>query len=78
MVISSAQTDLGLRSRTLSLKIKKLPTFSKIDQRWQSLKIVFICSAELNFYFTYILNLRYRPHYSKYKDKPQNYSTVTT
>ena len=27
-----AQTDLGLRSRTFSLKIYKLPTFSEINQ----------------------------------------------
>ena len=29
IVISTAQTDLGLRSRTFCLKINKLPTFSK-------------------------------------------------
>ena len=34
-VISTAQTDLGLRSRTFSLKINKLPTFSEINQGWQ-------------------------------------------
>ena len=31
-LISTAQTDLGLRSKTFSLKIKKLPTFSEITQ----------------------------------------------
>ena len=45
----TAQTDLGLRSRTFSLKINKLPTFSEITQAWQCLKIVFIWSDE----FTY-------------------------
>ena len=67
IVISTAQTDLGLRSRTFSLKIKKLPTFSEINQGWHCLKIVLIQSDELNFNFT-VLNLRYRSHYSKYKD----------
>ena len=28
----SAKTDLGLKSRTFSLKINKLPTFSEITQ----------------------------------------------
>ena len=32
IVISTAQTDLGLRSRTFSLKFIKLPTFSEINQ----------------------------------------------
>ena len=32
MVISTAQADLGLRFRTFSLKINKLPTFSEIIQ----------------------------------------------
>ena len=32
IVISTAQTDLGLRSRTFSLKIDTLPTFSEIIQ----------------------------------------------
>ena len=41
IVISTAQTNLGLRSRTFSLKINKLITFSKIAQVWQCLKIVF-------------------------------------
>ena len=45
----TAQTDLGLRSRTFSLKINKLPTFSEISQACQCLKIVFIQSDE----FTY-------------------------
>ena len=47
IVISTAQTDLGLRSRTFALKINKLPTFSEISQAWQCLKIVFI---DLDFY----------------------------
>ena len=42
----SNQTDLGLRSRTFSLKINKLPTFSEITQAWQCLKIVFKLSDE--------------------------------
>ena len=42
IVISTAQTDLGLRSRTFSLKINKLLTFSEITQAWQCLNIVFI------------------------------------
>ena len=49
IVISNAQIDLGLRFRTVSLKINKLPTFSEITQGWQCLKIVFIWSDE----FTY-------------------------
>ena len=49
IVISTAQTDLGLRSRTFSLKINYLITFSEITQAWQWLKIVFIGSDE----FTY-------------------------
>ena len=32
IVFSTAKTDLGLRSRTFSLKINKLPTFSEINQ----------------------------------------------
>ena len=42
--ISTAQTDLGLRSRTFSLKINKLPTFSEITQVLQclSLQIMFL------------------------------------
>ena len=40
IVISNAQTDLGLRSRTFCLKINKLPIFSEITQSWQCLKIV--------------------------------------
>ena len=39
---STAQTNLGLRPRTFSLKINKLPIFSEITQAWQCLKIVFI------------------------------------
>ena len=46
-VISTAQTDLSLR--TFSLKINKLPTFSEITQAWKCLKIAFIQSDE----FTY-------------------------
>ena len=42
IVISTAQTDLGLRSRTFSLKINKWPTFSEVTQEWQCLMIVFI------------------------------------
>ena len=49
IVISTAQTDLGLRSRTFSLKINQLITFSEITQVGQCLKIVFIGSDE----FTY-------------------------
>ena len=45
--LSTAQTDLGLRSRTFSIKINKLPTFSEITQVWQCLKIVFMRSDEL-------------------------------
>ena len=33
----TAMTDLGLRSRTFSLNINKLPTFSEINQGWQCL-----------------------------------------
>ena len=40
IVISTAQTDLGLKSGTFSLKINKLPTFSEITPAWQCLKIV--------------------------------------
>ena len=47
--ISTAQSDLGLRPRTFSLKINKFPTFSEITEAWQCLKIVFIWSDE----FTY-------------------------
>ena len=39
MVISTAQTDLGLRSRTFSLKIN-VAYISEITQTWQCLKIV--------------------------------------
>ena len=46
---STAQINLGLRSRTFSLKINKFPSFSEITQMWQCLKIVFIKSEE----FTY-------------------------
>ena len=37
--ISTAQTDLGLRSSTYSLKINKLPTFPEITQAWQCLRL---------------------------------------
>ena len=42
LYMSSEHTlsDLGLRSRTFSLKIYKLPTFSEITQASQCLKIV--------------------------------------
>ena len=49
IVISTAQTDLGLRSWTFPLKINKLPTFSEITEAWQCLNSVFIRSDE----FTY-------------------------
>ena len=49
IVISTAHTDFGLKSRTFSLTINKLPTFSEVTQKWQYLKIVFIWSDE----FTY-------------------------
>ena len=52
IVISTAQTDLGLISRTFSLKMNKLPAFSEINQGWRYLNIVFIRSDELNFNFT--------------------------
>ena len=35
IVISTAQTDLGLISRTFSLKINRFSTFSEINQGWQ-------------------------------------------
>ena len=38
----TTQSDLGLKSRTFSLKIIRLPTFSEINQGWQCLKIVFL------------------------------------
>ena len=82
IVILTAQTDLGLRSRTFSLKINKLPTFSEINQGCQCLKIVFIQTDELNFNFT--LDLCSKPQIDptfEYKDlyyKPQNHSTMTT
>ena len=34
-LVSTAQTDVGLRPRTFSLKINRLPTFSEITQAWQ-------------------------------------------
>ena len=37
IVILTAQTDLGLKSITFSLKINKFPTFSEINQGWQCL-----------------------------------------
>ena len=43
IVISTAQTDLGLRSRTFSLKLNKLPTSLKCG------KIVFKRSDELTY-----------------------------
>ena len=84
IVISTAQTDFGLRS--FSLNINKLPTFSEITQAWQYLKIVFIRSDDcvytvhiLNFNFK-LLNLRYRPPTPNIKiyTKQQKHSTVTT
>ena len=47
IVILTAQTDLGLRSRNFSLKNNYLITFFEITQAWQCLKIVFIRSHEL-------------------------------
>ena len=52
-VISTAQTDIGLISRTFSLKINKLPTFSEITQAWQCLKIVFIWSDEFQLHIMF-------------------------
>ena len=81
---TSSQTYLGPRPRTFSLKIKKMPTFSENTQTWQFMKIVFIRSGEFTYLIStsnYVLNLRYRPQYTKYKDlyyTPQNHSTVTT
>ena len=49
IVIWTAQTDLGLISRTFSLKINKFPSFSEISQGWQGLKIVFIWLDELTY-----------------------------
>ena len=49
IVISTTQTDLGLKSRTFSLKIYMLPTFPEINQGWQCLKIVFIWSDKLTY-----------------------------
>ena len=37
----TAQSDLGLISRTFSLK-NKFPSFSEISQGWQCLKIVYM------------------------------------
>ena len=34
-VISTAQTDLGLRPTTISLELSKLSTYSEITQVWQ-------------------------------------------
>ena len=65
IVISTAQTDKGLRSRTFSLKMNKLPTFSEITEASQYLKIVFIQSDELTYRIStshYVLNLICRPH----------------
>ena len=84
IVTSTAQTDLGLRSRTFSKKINKLITFSEITQAWQCLEIVFIRSDDFTYWISTsndVLNLRYRPHYSKYKDlyyTQQNHWTVTS
>ena len=47
--LSLQLTDFCLRSRTFSLKINKLPTFSVITQALQCLKIMFIWLDE----FTY-------------------------
>ena len=52
IVISTVQTDLGLRSITFSLEINKLPKFSEINQGWHCLMIVFLWSDGLNFNFT--------------------------
>ena len=68
----------------LGISILSCPTFSEITQAWQCLKIVFIWSDEFTYWIStsyYVLNLRYRPHYSKYKDlyyTPQNHWTMTT
>ena len=76
IVISTAQTDLVLRSRTLI-------TFSEITQAWQCLNIMFIRSDEFLYSIStsnYLLNLRYRPT-TPNKDlyhTPQNHSTLTT
>ena len=48
---STVQTDLGLRSRTFSLKINKLPKFADINQGWQCLKIAFISEFQLHIIF---------------------------
>ena len=49
IVFSTAQTDLGLRSRTFSPKINKLPTFSEMTQESQWVKIVFIWLDKFTF-----------------------------
>ena len=64
--------------------INELLALSENTQAWQCLKVVFIWSDELTYRILtsqYVINLRYRPHYSIYKDlynTPQNQSTVTT
>ena len=35
LVISTAQADIGLKSRNFSLKINKLSTYSEITHVWQ-------------------------------------------
>ena len=50
IVISTAQTDLGLRSRPFCLKINKLATFLKSIKAWQCLKIVGQMSSHTEFH----------------------------
>ena len=45
--ISTAKTDLGVISRTFSLKNNTFSTFFAINKGWQCVEIVFICSDEL-------------------------------
>ena len=55
--------DLELFSK----QINKLNTFSEMTQAWPRFKIVFTWSDEFTCteFQHYVLNLRYRPHYSK-------------
>ena len=73
--ISIAQTDLGLRCTNFSLRINKLPIFSETLKRNIVYKIVHMWSDEFTCLILtsqYVLNLRYRLHYIKYKDLHQH------
>ena len=71
IVLSNTYLNCFFKRFKETQTVNKLSTFSKITQAWQCLKIVLIRSDKLTYWIltsNYVLNLSYRPCYSRYKD----------